>query len=195
MIDYGMRYPIGDFDPPVEMTTAVRDRLIDEVAQLPPRLRQAVRGLSEDQLDTPYRPDGWTVRQVIHHIPDSHLNGYIRMKLALSEDLPVIKPYNQESWLGVTNMQVPIEASLQFLSGLHQLWVGMLRNLTEQEWKRGFVHPELIGLPPSDEPWRRGFTADERGVITLEAILPTYAWHGKHHTAQITRLRDRMGWM
>jgi DinB superfamily len=194
-----MRYPIGEFVAPQEIGREKRMRFIDEIAELPALLRRAVTGLSDAQLDTPYRPGGWTVRQVVHHLPDSHLNGYARMKLALTEHLPAIKTYNQEAWVAVTDLSVPVEASLRLLEGLHQLWAGMLRSLSEEQWQRGFIHPELVGLAASggeqvDAPWRRAFVADERGVITVAGILPTYAWHGRHHTAQITSLRERMGW-
>lgn len=194
-----LRYPIGEFTPPAEMTTEQRARLVEQIAEMPSLLRRAVGGLTPEQLDTPYRPGGWTVRQVVHHIPDSHLNGYARMKLALTEDLPTIKPYNQEAWLAVTDLSVPIEASLRLLEGLHALWAGMLRPLSEGQWRCGFVHPELAGRAAqngerADERWRRAFAADERGVVTIQGLLPTYAWHGRHHVAHITALRERMGW-
>src|SRR5918912_4394746 len=115
------RYPIGKFTPPTEMTTEQRARFVDQIAEMPSLLRRAVAGLSPEQLDTPYRPGGWTVRQVVHHVPDSHLNGYARMKLALTEDLPTIRPYNQEAWVAVTDSGVPVEASLSLLEGLHAL--------------------------------------------------------------------------
>jgi hypothetical protein len=194
-----VRYPIGEFIPPAQMTTEQRARFVEQIAELPSLLRRAVEGLSPEQLDTPYRPEGWTVRQVVHHVPDSHLNAYARMKLALTEDLPTIKTYDQEGWLAVTDLDVPIEASLGLLDGLHALWAGMLRWLSEDEWRRGFIHPELVDAAAqqggqSDAPWRRAFAADERGVISVQALLPTYAWHGRHHVAHITSLRERMGW-
>ena len=192
-----LRYPIGEFNPPRQINAELRHRLIDEIAAAPSLLRRAVVGLSEPQLNTPYRPDGWTVRQVVHHLPDSHLNGYTRMKLALTEELPVIKTYDQEDWVAVTRADFPIEPSLRMLEGLHELWAGLLRALSEEQWQRAFIHPALVGPfdeEQSQQPWRRGFNADERGVLTVEGILPTYAWHGKHHTAQITSLRERMGW-
>jgi hypothetical protein len=194
-----LRYPIGEFTPPPEMTTEHRARFVDQIAELPSLLRRAVAGLTPAQLDTPYRPGGWTVRQVVHHIPDSHLNGYARMKLALTEDLPTIKPYDQEGWLAISDFRVPIEASLSLLEGLHALWAGLLRSLSEEQWRRGFIHPELVGRTARDgehevERWRRLFAADERGVVTIQGLLPTYAWHGRHHVAHITALRERMGW-
>jgi hypothetical protein len=194
-----LRYPIGQFNPPVQMNVELRIRLVNEVAEAPALLRKAVAGLTPEQLETPYREGGWTVRQVLHHLPDSHLNGYARMKLALTEDLPIIKTYDQEAWVGATSARAPIQASLRLLEGLHELWALMLRSLSEEQWHRGFIHPSLVRKPgideeQRDEPWRRGFVADERGVVTIEGLLPTYAWHGRHHTAHITRLRERMGW-
>src|ERR687884_269716 len=140
-----LRYPVGKFNMPAEVTDEQRERFIGEIAETPALLRRAVEGLSPEQLDTPYRPGGWTVRQVVHHVPDSHLNAYARMKLALSEDLPTIKTYEQEGWLAVTDLSVPVEASLSLLEGLHALWAGMLRSLSEEQWRRGFIHPELVG--------------------------------------------------
>lgn len=194
-----LRYPIGEFRPPTEMTAEQRARLVDQIAEMPALLRRAVEGLSPKQLDTPYRPGGWTVRQVVHHIPDSHLNGYVRMKLALTENEPTIKPYNQEDWLRVADLRTPIEASLSLLEGLHALWAGMLCSLSEEQWRRGFIHPELVAMPAQsagrrDESWRRGFVSDVRGVITIQGLLPTYAWHGRHHVAYINSLRERVGW-
>ena len=187
-MDEDLRYPIGEFNPPSEIDATERTRLVDEIAEAPVLLRKAVAGLSAQQLDTQYREGGWTVRQVVHHLPDSHLNGYARMKLALTEDLPIIKTYDQEEWIAVTGTRSPIEASLRLLEGLHELWAGMLRSLSEEQWQRGFIHPAFVGQPgdeQANQPWRRGFSADERGVLTVQGILPTYAWHGKHHTAHI----------
>lgn len=194
-----LRYPIGQFIPPLEITKEQRIGFINQIAEMPALLRRAVEGLSLEKLSTPYRPGGWSVRQVVHHIPDSHLNGYVRMKLALTEETPVIKTYNQDEWAAVTDSRTPVEASLQLLEGLHELWSGLLRSLSEDQWQRGFIHPELAGQSAKDEArddeaWRRSFAADSRGVITVEGLLPTYAWHGLHHIAHITRLRERMGW-
>ena|SRR5438046_3135150 len=140
-----LRYPIGEFNPPAELNAELRGDLIKELAEAPSLLRKAIAGLSEQQLNTPYRPGGWTVLQVVHHLPDSHLNGYARMKLALTEDLPVIKTYDQEEWIRVTDPQAPVEASLRVLEGLHELWARMLRSLSEEQWQRGFIHPPLVG--------------------------------------------------
>jgi uncharacterized damage-inducible protein DinB len=139
-------------------------------------LRAAVRGLSETQLDTEYRPGGWTVRQVVHHMPDSHLNSYVRFKLALTEDEPTIKPYAEDRWAELADSKAtPVEVSLTLLDSLHDRWVRLLRPLGEEEWKRTFRHPSL-------------------GPMTLEKTLALYAWHGRHHVAHITELRKRMSW-
>jgi hypothetical protein len=196
-VEEDLRYPIGQLIPPAEITAQQRTDFIHQIAELPALLRRAVEGLSPEKLSTPYRPGGWSVRQVVHHIADSHINGYVRTKLALTEELPVIKTYNQEDWVAVTDSRIPVEPSLRLLEGLHELWAGLLRSLSEDQWRRGFIHPELVdqgAKAQQDEAWRRGFLADSRGVITLEGLLPTYAWHGLHHVAHITRLRERMGW-
>ncbi|MDQ3743895.1 MAG: putative metal-dependent hydrolase [Acidobacteriota bacterium] len=194
-----LRYPIGEFVAPAEVSRELRARCVEQLAELPRLLRRAVAGLTPEQLSTPYRPDGWTVRQVVHHLPDSHLNGYTRIKLALTEVLPVIKTYDQDAWVSITDLRTPVEASLRLLEGLHEHWAALLRALSEEQWQRGFIHPELARRPTTeeaakDQTWQRLFAADERGRITVERILPTYAWHGRHHTAQITSLRTRMGW-
>jgi hypothetical protein len=198
-VEEDLRYPIGQLIPPAEITAQQRTDFINQIAEMPALLRRAVEGLSPPQLSTPYRPGGWSVRQVVHHLPDSHINGYVRTKLALTEELPLIKTYKQEDWVAVTDSRIPVEASLQLLEGLHELWAGLLRSLSEDQWRRGFIHPELVGQGAKDgahrdEAWRRGFVADSLGVITVEGLLPTYAWHGLHHVAHITRLRERMGW-
>jgi hypothetical protein len=177
-----LRYPIGPFVSPVEMTAELRARLVDELANAPVLLRKAVGELSADQIDTPYREGGWTVRQVVHHVADSHLNGYVRMKLALTEDLPIIKPYDQEDWAAITDRRAPIEASLRLLEGLHELWTRMLRALSEEQWRRGFIHPSLVVQATkeqhADEAWKRGFVADERGVLTAYRHRP-FTWPPK----------------
>ena len=171
-----LRFPIGKFSyggPPNEQQ---KSTLLDDIAQTPANLRAAVKGLSDTQLDTPYRPDGWTVRQVVHHVPDSHLNSYLRFKLALTEDDPTIKPYFEDRWAELTDTKsTPVEVSLVLLDSLHDRWVRLLRSLTAEQWKRTFRHPEL-------------------GSIPLEKNLALYAWHGKHHVAHITELRKRMSW-
>jgi hypothetical protein len=170
------RFPIGKFHfdgPPSEDQ---RKKLIDDIGETPAALRAAVEGLSAQQLDTPYREGGWTVRQVAHHVPDSHMNAYVRFKLALTEDEPTIKPYAEDRWaqLGDTR-DTPVEVSLALLESLHSRWVGLLRSLRPEDWKRSFRHPEL-------------------GLVSLEKNLAMYSWHGRHHVAHITELRKRMGW-
>ena len=171
-----LRYPIGKFNFDGALTEQQKQTSLDDIANAPANLRSAVKDLSEAQLDTPYRPDGWTVRQVVHHVPDSHMNAYIRFKLALTEDEPTIKPYEQQLWadLGDTK-STPIEVSLTLLESLHDRWVHLLRSFTVSDWKRTFRHPEL-------------------GIVGLEKNLSLYAWHGRHHVAHVTELRKREGW-
>jgi uncharacterized damage-inducible protein DinB len=171
-----LRYPIGKFHFDGPTSKEQKAQQIGEVAQAPSNLRAAVKGLSEAQLDTPYRPKGWTVRQVVHHVPDSHLNAYVRFKLALTEDDPTIKPYAEDRWAKLADTQAtPIEVSLALLDNLHDRWIRLLRSLKPQDWKRTFRHPEL-------------------GAVSLEKNLALYAWHGRHHVAHITSLADRNGW-
>ncbi|HTR39519.1 MAG TPA: putative metal-dependent hydrolase [Bryobacteraceae bacterium] len=171
-----LRYPIGKFQFPEVVSAGDRRRFIDEIAEAPARLRAVVAGLSEAQLETPYRPGGWTVRQVVHHVPDSHLNSYVRYRLALTEDDPVIKPYAEDRWALLSDARTaPVEVSLQLLESLHQRWVALLASLGEEEWWRTFRHPEL-------------------GPVRLDQNAALYAWHGRHHVAHITALRERMGW-
>jgi len=173
---YGKRYPIGKFNWEGHTTDEQRRQHMDEIAATPARLRDAVKDLSEQQLDTPYRPSGWTVRQVVHHLPDSHMNAYVRFKLALTEENPIVKPYEEARWAELADARTaPIETSLVMLESLHQRWVMFLRSLSDADWARTFQHPEL-------------------GPMTLEKNLALYAWHGKHHVAHITSLRERMGW-
>jgi hypothetical protein len=171
-----LRYPIGKFKFEGPTTPEQREELLNQIEQAPSRLRAAVKGLSDQQLDTPYRPEGWSVRQVAHHIPDSHLNAYIRYKLALTEDEPTIKPYAEDRWAQLADTQAtPVEVSLAMLDSLHNRWVHLLRSLQPDDWKRAFRHPEL-------------------GLVSLEKNLALYAWHGRHHVAHITSLRERNGW-
>ncbi len=170
------RYPIGKFTYKDSPTPDERVQLIRQIEQAPAKLRAAVSGLSPQQLDTPYRPEGWTVRQVAHHVPDSHLNAYVRFKLALTEDEPMIKPYAEDRWAKLADTEAtPVEVSLALLDSLHDRWVRLLRSLQPDDWKRTFRHPEL-------------------GVVSLEKNLALYAWHGRHHVAHITSLRERNGW-
>jgi uncharacterized damage-inducible protein DinB len=175
MVD--LRYPIGPFElKDDDLTERERERLIGQIAEAPSRLREAVAGLGDEQLDTPYRPGGWTVRQVVHHVPDSHLNSYVRFKLAMTEDEPTIKPYDEARWAALTDSErTPIAVSLGLLESLHERWVILLRSLAASDFKRTFRHPEL-------------------GVVSLNRNVALYAWHGRHHVAHITSLRERMGW-
>lgn len=170
-----LKYPIGRFAPPAESGPAARAAQIDALRELPARLRAAVAGLNDAQLDTPYREGGWTVRQVVHHLADSHVNSYVRFKLALTEDWPTIKPYDEAAWARLADSEAPIEMSLTFIDGLHARWVALLESFSEADFERGFHHPE-------------------RGRATLATNLAIYAWHCHHHTAHITRLRQRQGW-
>ena len=170
-----LRYPIGKFRAPAAATPDLRAAQIETLRQLPARLRAAVSGLSDSQLDTPYRDGGWTVRQVVHHFADSHANSYVRIKLALTEDWPTIKPYDEALWASLPDSRAQIEPSLLFLDGLHQRMVAVLESMTEEDFQRGFNHPE-------------------RGRMTLAANLAVYEWHSRHHVAHIANLRERMRW-
>lgn len=171
-----LRYPIGHFTYTRPLTKVERDAAIEKIAHAPAKLRAAVNGLSPQQLDTPYRPGGWTVRQLAHHVPDSHLNAYIRTKLALTEHEPTIKAYDEKAWAELADSRVtPIESSLDLLDAIHQRWVNLLRSLGEAEFARTLRHPEA-------------------GLKTVDWIVTLYSWHGEHHAAHITSLRNRMGW-
>ena len=171
-----LRYPIGKFSVEGEITAARRAEWIEQIAAAPVQLRAALRGLSEEQIATPYRPGGWTLRQLAHHVPDSHLNSYVRFRWALTEEEPTIKAYFEDRWAELPDARTaPVEISLRLLECLHARWVGLLRSLDDTQWKRTFRHPEL-------------------GLISLEKNAALYAWHGRHHVAHITSLRERMGW-
>jgi uncharacterized damage-inducible protein DinB len=170
------RFPVGKFHYDGPPAAEQKQHFIDEIAQTPASLRASIKGLSGSQLDTPYRDGGWTVRQVVHHLPDSHMNSYVRFKLALTEDEPTIKPYAEDRWAELPDTKAtPVEVSLTLLDSLHDRWVRLLRSLTPEEWKRTFRHPEL-------------------GPMDLQKTLALYAWHGRHHVAHITELRKRMSW-
>ena len=170
------RFPIGDFQMPAQVTPARRQQAIEEIASTPAKMRAAVKSLSEAQLDTPYRDGGWTVRQVVHHVPDSHLNAYVRLKLALTEEKPTIKPYDQEAWSKLADSKsTPIETSLTLLATVHDRWDRIWRSLKPEHFARVLVHPE-------------------HGERTIDWLLFVYEWHGRHHTAHITELRKRKGW-
>jgi uncharacterized damage-inducible protein DinB len=170
------RFPIGKFTYDGSLTEAQKQEALNHIAETPAKLRAAIKGLSDAQLDTPYRPGGWTVRQVVHHLPDSHLNSYVRFKLALTEQEPTIKPYAEDRWAELADSKAtPIEVSLTLLDSLHDRWVRLLRSLTAEDWKKNFRHPDL-------------------GLVTLDKNLALYSWHGRHHVAHITGLREREGW-
>lgn len=171
-----LQYPIGRFTFDAAVTLETRRTRIRELAEAPGALRAAVAGLDDRQLDTPYRPGGWTVRQVLHHVPDSHLNAYIRFKWALTEDNPTIKPYDEAAWARVADTaRTDPDVSLALLDALHRRWVVLLESLSPEDFARPLVHPES-------------------GPMTLDRLLQLYAWHGRHHVAHITELRKREGW-
>lgn len=170
------RFPIGKFSFDGNLTEQQKASFLDDIEQTPARLRAAVQGLSDKQLDTPYRDGGWTVRQLVHHVPDSHMNAYVRFKLALTEEEPTIRPYMENLWAELPEAKTaPVDLSLALLESLHKRWTMVLRGIAPGEWKKTFRHPEL-------------------GVVSLEKNLALYAWHGKHHVAHVTKLRERMGW-
>jgi uncharacterized damage-inducible protein DinB len=171
------RFPIGKFEMEKEVTAAKREAAMGQIAAAPGWLRDAVAGLSDEQLDTPYRDGGWTVRQVVHHVPDSHLNAYVRLKLALTENEPTIKPYDEAEWAKLADAAMPVSVSLSLLETLHERWAAVWRAMPEAEFGRRFRHPEY----------------PER-VLTLEWMLFLYAWHGRHHVAHVTELRKAKGW-
>jgi hypothetical protein len=172
-----LRYPVGKFVLEGEIDPDRRAQWITEISEAPAGLRAAVHGLTEAQLDTPYRDGGWTVRQVVHHLPDSHLNAYIRFKLALTEDNPTIKPYQEARWAELSDTRsTGVGVSLTLLDALHRRWVGLMRGMAEDDWSRTFFHPE------------------QQKALRLDRTLALYAWHGRHHVAHITTLRERHGW-
>lgn len=171
-----LRYPVGPCEYPASVSSEARTQHINHLAALPERLRAAVQGLDDEQLDTPYRPGGWTVRQVVHHFADSHINAYVRFRLALTEPQPTIKPYDEKTWAELPDSRTaPIESSLRLLEGLHQRWVMMLTALADSDFSRTLHHPEI-------------------GVVRLDTYLATYGWHCRHHVAHITSLRQRSRW-
>ncbi len=170
------RYPVGAFQSRTELSSEERHTMIDQIAATPARMREAVAGLDDARLDTPYREGGWTVRQVVHHVPDSHMNAYIRLKFALTEHEPVIKPYDEATWAELPDSRdTPIEVSLALLEALHARWTGLMRALKEEDFRRTLVHPD-------------------HGTRTIDWLVAMYSWHGRHHTGHITSLRQRMNW-
>jgi len=171
-----LRYPVGPFEFAGTLSDEQRQDLIGQIAAAPAKMRAAVAGLSDEQLNTPYRPEGWTVRQVVHHVPDSHLNSYIRFKLALTEEHPTIKAYDENVWANLDDARrAPINISLDLLEALHHRWVLFLRSLKGGDFQRTFNHSEI-------------------GSVSVDKNIALYAWHGRHHVAHITSLRERMGW-
>jgi hypothetical protein len=173
-----LRYPIGHYEHEGPISGEQRLHWISAIAHLPTVLAAALDGLSQEQLDTPYRPEGWTVRQVTHHIADSHLNSFMRFKLALTEEQPTIKPYYEDKWaLLADTVQAPVEQSLTLIAALHERWVYLLHSLSDDDFARTYFHPGSLQ------------------VFRLDSVLGTYSWHGRHHVAHITALRERMGWV
>lgn len=170
------RYPIGKFVLPTDSNDASRHAAIETIAAAPRKLREAVKGLSDAQLDTPYREGGWTVRQLVHHVADSHMNAYIRWRLALTEAEPTIKPYAEAEWAKLEDAaHAPVELSLNLLDSLHDRWVRLLKSLKPEDFAKTFRHPD-------------------HGVRTTDWMLHLYDWHGRHHTAHVTELRKQKGW-
>lgn len=170
------RYPIGKFDWGSPLSPSGRAANIEIIDRLPSDLRAVLAGMSPEQLDTPYREGGWTVRQLVHHVADSHMNSYVRYRLALTENQPTIKPYDEKLWAELPDAKAaPLEDSLQLIDALHRRWTALLRALRDEDFARTFRHPE-------------------RGLMTLDQNTALYAWHGRHHVAHITGLRERMGW-
>jgi hypothetical protein len=171
-----LRYPIGKFKAPEEYTDELIKQYIKDIEDTPANLRNAVAGLNEAQLDTPYREDGWTIKQVVHHVPDSHMNAYIRFKLALTEGQPVVKTYEEDLWAELKDtFLTPISVSLDLLDFLHKRWVVLLRSLEKEDFDRTYMNPQS-------------------GLFNLKQALGMYSWHGRHHIAHITELRKRNGW-
>ena len=170
-----VRYPIGRHEAVSTLTPAQRAEYVAQIAAAPENLRRAVQGLDDKRLDTPYRDGGWTVRQVVHHVPDSHMHAYLRCKFLLTEEQPTIQVYDQAKWAGTPDTRAPIAVSLDLLDALHRRWVALLQGARPADFARTLNHPE-------------------NGLMTLDRIVAMYAWHGRHHTAHITSLRERMGW-
>jgi len=174
-IEVDPRYPVGKFVAPETIGADDRTSAIAVLAELPEQLRNAVDGLDSAQLSTPYRDGGWTLRQVVHHVADSHMNAFVRIRLALTEDWPTIKPYDEKAWAMLHDSTAPVEWSLELIESLHARWVMLLQSLREDQWMRGFRHPES-------------------GPTTVELAALIYAWHSRHHVAHITHLRSAKDW-
>lgn len=171
-----LRFPVGKFSGAPDSTTEIRVGFIKTIQELPTKLREAVSGLNEAQIDTPYRPDGWTVRQLVHHVADSHMNSFIRFKLGLTEENPTIKPYSEDEWAkGVDYLKAPVDLSLNIIDSIHARWAMLLNSMSDADFERNIYHPE-------------------RGAMTLYSALALYDWHSRHHTAHVTELRKRNNW-
>jgi len=171
-----LRFPIGKFDKSIEITAEIRQQLTQIIAELPEKINSATKSLSDAQLDTPYRPGGWTVRQTVHHIADSHLNSFIRFKLALTEDVPTIRPYFEDRWAELADSRMPIDVSIKIIEGIHARWTNLLESMSEKDFNKQLNHPDS-------------------GVWTLERMLALYGWHSRHHTAHITNLLEKNNWL
>ena len=170
------RFPIGKFERSESIDASARSSLVAVIRDLPKNIQASVAGLSEAQLDTPYRDGGWTLRQTVHHVADSHINSFCRFKLALTEDeAPTIRPYYEDRWAELADSKAPVDVSLKIIEGVHARWAALLDAMTDEDFKREFIHPET-------------------GTWSLEDVLALYAWHSRHHTAHITELRKREGW-
>lgn len=170
-----LSYPIGKFDKNREVTPDLRREFVQAIAELPEMMARAVEGLNDERLDTEYRPGGWTVRQTVHHVADSHLNSICRFKLAVTEDKPTIRPYAEDLWAKLADSKMPLDVSLKIIEGIHARWIVLLESFADADFKRELIHPDS-------------------GVWTVEEFLHLYAWHSRHHTAHITRLRERNNW-
>lgn len=170
-----LRFPVGEFDKNIEITPGIREEFIEVIKDLPEKMAEAVEGLNEEQIDTPYRPGGWTVRQTVHHVADSHINSLCRFKLALTEENPTIRPYFEDRWAELADSRLPVDVSLKLLEAIHRRWVVLLESMTDEDFKKTLIHPDS-------------------GAWTVEKFLALYAWHSRHHTAHITKLRERNGW-
>ena len=171
-----LRYPIGEFDRGLEISPRARAERMTTIRELPQKMRDAVADLADVQLDTEYRPGGWSVRQTVHHVADSHSNSLTRFKLALTEDEPpTIRPYYEDRWAELGDSKLPIDVSLGLIDGIHTRWIALMESMTDEDFNKTFIHPET-------------------GEWTLDGALALYAWHSRHHTAHITRLRERKGW-
>ena len=171
-----LKYPIGKFDFQQTVTPAMIPGLIAQIEALPAQLRASVQGLTVAQLDTPYRPEGWTVRQTVHHVADSHMNSFLRLRFTLTEEEPAIKGYDEKAWAELPDsVTAPVELSLQIIDGIHARWVTLLKAMSEAQFGRCFRHSAM-------------------GLLPLNKVTALYAWHGLHHTAHITALKQREGW-